>query len=162
MAILTRVPFGDIELLSVNAAPYGISALTGSLAVLNSNGTVYRNNGTSWTTVNKESKIIQSTYNQNTTLGGEFGAPGFTSVTCPFDDTIPQHSEGSVCLTSTPITTKSSTSTIRITFNGVFAVNIVGRGITSLLGPAGCQDSSFRVHELVVITPQRNSNGEEL
>ena len=64
MAILTRVPFGDIELLSVNAAPYGISALTGSLAVLNSNGTVYRNNGTSWTTVNKESKIIQSTYNQ--------------------------------------------------------------------------------------------------
>jgi len=129
MAILTRVPFGDIELLSVNAAPYGISALTGSLAVLNSNGTVYRNNGTSWTTVNKESKIIQSTYNQNTALGGEFGAPGFTSVTCPFDDTIPQLSEGSVCLTSTPITTKSSTSTIRITFNGVFAVNIVGRGI---------------------------------
>lgn len=128
MAVLSRAPFGDIELLSVDNVPSGVSALTGSLAVL-PNGTVYRTDGTTWSPINKEAKIIQSTYNENTVLGGEFDGTGFTSVTCPFDNTIPQLSEGSVCLTSTPLTTKSATSKIRITVYGVFAVNIVGRGI---------------------------------
>ena len=128
MAVLSRASFGDIELLSVDNVPSGVSALTGSLAVL-PNGTVYRNDGTIWSPINKEAKIIQSTYKENTTLGGEFDGTGFTSVTCPFDNTIPQLSEGSVCLTSTPLTTISGTSKIRVTFYGVFAVNIIGRGI---------------------------------
>jgi len=131
MAVLSRNNFGDIELLSVDTIPVGVSALIGSLAVLSTDSnTVYRYDGTSWNlTTNKEAKIVNSTYKENTALGGEFGGVGYTSVTCPYDDTIPQLSEGSVCLTSTPLVTASASSKIRVTFNGVFAVNIAGRGI---------------------------------
>lgn len=129
MAVLSRNSFGDIEILRVDSIPTGITALTGSLAVLNTDeNAVYRFNGTSWGLTGREPKIINSTYKENTAIGGEFGSPGYTSVVCPIDDTIPQLSEGSVCLTSTPLTTLKSTSKIRVTFNGVFAVNITGRG----------------------------------
>lgn len=128
MTVLSRASFGDIELLSVDNVPFGVSAITGSLAVL-PNGTVYRSDGTNWSPINKEAKIVQSTYKESTVLGGEFGGTGFTTVACPLDNTIPQLSEGSVCLTSTPLTTRSSTSKIRVTFYGVFSVNVQGRGI---------------------------------